>query len=280
MLIDCGVLARDAAVMTRIVEHIRDTVRNGKTGAKRASTSSSARTSTRTTSRDSTRPGRLQQRLRLRRRVARLDREPHQAGDQEDQGDQEEGDRQASAGARQPARCRRGRRARRRRRAARLQRGRRHTGSGRIAEALEYLKLRGKDAGDLRVPRAGRRARSSSTASRAFASTCSGRRAIRILLKGSEVTEQMKQDGVIYHLSRAGDAGIDALSAAVSATPGTDWRIATIRSPRSIGSRAGRGSARPSAPLSRIPTSRASSRSWPPPTTTPSRRGGASTTTG
>src|ERR1044072_3980211 len=30
MLIDCGVLARDAAFMTGIVQHIRDTVRNGR----------------------------------------------------------------------------------------------------------------------------------------------------------------------------------------------------------------------------------------------------------
>src|SRR5262245_10781342 len=32
ILIDCGALARDAPSMTRIVEHIRDTVRDGEEG--------------------------------------------------------------------------------------------------------------------------------------------------------------------------------------------------------------------------------------------------------
>jgi glyoxylase-like metal-dependent hydrolase (beta-lactamase superfamily II) len=34
ILVDCGVLARDSEFMTRIVRHIRDTVRNGKTKGK------------------------------------------------------------------------------------------------------------------------------------------------------------------------------------------------------------------------------------------------------
>src|SRR5262249_2013551 len=35
MLIDCGALARDGQFMTRIVEHIRDTIRDGKAGKAR-----------------------------------------------------------------------------------------------------------------------------------------------------------------------------------------------------------------------------------------------------
>lgn len=92
-------------------------------------------------------------------------------------------------------------------------------GSGRIAEALEYLKQRGKDAGDLQYLEPGQ-----------SPFTLDGVDGVRVyvlgpprdplLLKGSEVTEKMKQEGVIYHLARTGTFGIDALGAAVSAASG------------------------------------------------------------
>jgi hypothetical protein len=90
------------------------------------------------------------------------------------------------------------------------------TGAGKIAEALDYLKLRGKDAGDLQFLEPGQ-----------DPFELDGVDGVRvyvlgpprdpILLKGSEVTEKMKQDGTIYHLARTGEAGIDALAAAASA---------------------------------------------------------------
>lgn len=95
------------------------------------------------------------------------------------------------------------------------------TGSGKIAEALEYLKLRGKDAGNLQYldPGDGPLELDGVDDVRVYVL---GPPKDPILLKGSEVTEQMKKDGVIYHLSGTGDVGMDALSAAVSAAPGAD----------------------------------------------------------
>jgi hypothetical protein len=91
------------------------------------------------------------------------------------------------------------------------------TGSGKIADALEYLKVRGEDAGDLQYLEPG-----------TGPLTLPGVADVRvyvlgpprdpILLKGSEVTEKMKREGVIYHLSQSGDAGVDALAAAATAS--------------------------------------------------------------
>ena len=94
-----------------------------------------------------------------------------------------------------------------------------NTGSGKIAEALEYLKLRGKDAGDLQYLEPGAGPFTLVDGVRVYVL---GPPRDPILLKGSEVTERMKNEGVVYHLSRTGDAGIDALGAAISSTPGTD----------------------------------------------------------
>jgi len=95
------------------------------------------------------------------------------------------------------------------------------TGAGKVADALEYLKLRGKDAGDLQYLE---------PSDQPF--DLHGVDGVRVyvlgpprdpvMLKGSEVTEQMRRDGVIYHLSRMGEAGMDALSAAVSDSTGMD----------------------------------------------------------
>ena len=91
------------------------------------------------------------------------------------------------------------------------------TGSGKISEALEYLK----------PARQGRR---KPAVSRAGGSPLNldGVDDVRvyvlgpphdpILLKGSEVTEKMKKDGVVYHLSGTGEAAMDALGAALSST--------------------------------------------------------------
>jgi hypothetical protein len=95
------------------------------------------------------------------------------------------------------------------------------TNAGRISDAMAYLKLRGKDAGDLRYLEPG-----------GAPFELDGVEDVRvyvlgpprdpIALKTSEVTEQMKRDGVVYHLAATGEAGMDALGAAVSALPGAD----------------------------------------------------------
>lgn len=95
------------------------------------------------------------------------------------------------------------------------------TEAGRISDAMEYLKLRGRDAGDLRYLEPG---------GEPF--ELDGVEGVRvyvlgpprdpILLKTSEVTEQMKRDDVVYHLAGTGEAGMDALGAAVAALPGAD----------------------------------------------------------
>lgn len=87
-----------------------------------------------------------------------------------------------------------------------------------IASALEYLKLRGKEGGGIRYLKPGE-----------GPLKLDGVKDVRVyvlgpphdasLLKTSEVTEQMKQQDVIYHLAATGDAGLDALGAALS-TPG------------------------------------------------------------
>ena len=95
------------------------------------------------------------------------------------------------------------------------------TDTGKIADALEYLKLRGKDAGDLRYlePGTGPIELEGLNDVRVYVL---GPPRDPLLLKGSEVTEADKDNDVIYHLGRTGDVGLNALGAAVSALPGTD----------------------------------------------------------
>jgi beta-lactamase superfamily II metal-dependent hydrolase len=95
------------------------------------------------------------------------------------------------------------------------------TGAGKIAEALEYLKVRGKDAGDLRYLEPG-----------TGPIELHGLEGVRVfvlgpprdpsLLRASKVTEADKKDDVIYHLARTGEVGVEALAAAVSMVPGSD----------------------------------------------------------
>jgi hypothetical protein len=222
ILIDCGVLARDSAFMTRIVRHIRDTVRNGKAAGK----------------------------ARLDVVVATHEHKDHVSGfNQARKVFNEDFDFGAvwlgwTENLTKPE-IKKIKDAKKKA-IARLQASLKSplaalapdalegvaallgfsededtTGAGNIAEALEYIKLRGKDAGDLQFlePGVGPFELDGVDGVRVYVL---GPPRDPILLKGSEVTEQMKKDGVIYHLSRMGEAGVDALSAAVSSTPGTD----------------------------------------------------------
>ena len=90
-------------------------------------------------------------------------------------------------------------------------------GARTVAEALEYLKVRGKDAGDLHYLEPGGEplALPGVAGVRVYVL---GPPRDPILLKESAVTERMKQEDVVYHLSRTGVAGVDALSAATAAS--------------------------------------------------------------
>jgi hypothetical protein len=88
------------------------------------------------------------------------------------------------------------------------------TGTGLIAEALEYLKLRGKEAGTLKFLEPGEGPLS-----------LDGVDDVRVyvlgpprdptLLKTSAVTARMKGDSIIYHLGLTGTEGMNSLSAAL-----------------------------------------------------------------
>jgi hypothetical protein len=89
------------------------------------------------------------------------------------------------------------------------------TGTGRVAEALDYLKLRGKAASNLQFLSPGGKPL-----------TLDGVDDVRVyvlgpprdptLLKTSAVTEKMKTDDVVYHLGLTGTEGMEALNAALS----------------------------------------------------------------
>ncbi len=93
------------------------------------------------------------------------------------------------------------------------------TGSGRVAEAMDYLKLRGKDAGNLRFCEPGE-----------DPFELEGVQGVRVYVLGpsrdpgfmkvSEVTKRMEKDDIVYHLAAAGDAGMEALGAAIPSLPG------------------------------------------------------------
>ena len=85
-----------------------------------------------------------------------------------------------------------------------------------VAQAMAYLKARGKRAGDLRFIEPG-----------GAPIALPGVPGVRVyalgpprdpqLLKTSAVTERMKHDGVVYHLAATGEAGLQALAAAGAA---------------------------------------------------------------
>jgi beta-lactamase superfamily II metal-dependent hydrolase len=93
------------------------------------------------------------------------------------------------------------------------------TGTGKVADALEYLKLRGKEAGDLRYCEPGE-----------DPFELDGVPGVLVyvlapspdpgFMKVSEVTKQMQKDDIVYHLTATGDAGMDALGAAISTFTG------------------------------------------------------------
>lgn len=85
-----------------------------------------------------------------------------------------------------------------------------------VAEALEYLKVKGTQAGDLRYlePGQGPLELDGVEGVRVYVL---GPPLDPILLKGSEVTAKMKRDGVIYHLGAMGEAGMEGLAAAAGA---------------------------------------------------------------
>jgi beta-lactamase superfamily II metal-dependent hydrolase len=224
MLIDCGALARDGQFMTQIVEHIRDTVRDGKTGKARLDVvvathehkdHLSGFNQARKVFNDDfdfgavwlgwtenlTKPEIKKIKEAKKKAVAKLRAALDSplaaaAGDTLDGvaallGFSEDED---------------------------------STGTGKIAEALDYLKLRGKDAGELQYyePGTGPLKLDGVEDVRVFVL---GPPRDPILLKGSEVTEKLKEEGVVYHLAATGEAGMDALSAALSgaaAAPGAD----------------------------------------------------------
>ena len=89
-----------------------------------------------------------------------------------------------------------------------------------VADAMEYLKLRGKEAGDLRFLEPG-----------GDPLSLDGVEDVRVYvlgpphdpaaLKTSAVSEAMKRDDTVYHLSGTGVAGVDALAAAAwNSVPG------------------------------------------------------------
>lgn len=93
--------------------------------------------------------------------------------------------------------------------------------SARVADAMAYLKQRGKDAQDLRFLEPG--------GSPVELEDLDGFRFYVLgpprdpnFLKTSGVTQKMKDGGVIYHLAQMGMAGMDALGAAVAPDGGTE----------------------------------------------------------
>lgn len=96
--------------------------------------------------------------------------------------------------------------------------------SAKVADAMAYLKQRGKDAQDLRFLEPG--------GSPIELEDLDGFRFYVLgpprdpnFLKTSAVTQKMKEDGVIYHLAQMGMAGLDALGAAVSPGSGTEGEL-------------------------------------------------------
>ena len=88
-------------------------------------------------------------------------------------------------------------------------------GARTVADALEYLKLRGKDAGGLRYLEPGE-----------GPIRLDGLPGVKVyvlgpprdprMLKASEVTQEARDEGLIYHLASTGEVGVDALCTALS----------------------------------------------------------------
>ncbi|MDX6527819.1 MAG: hypothetical protein QOH41_109 [Blastocatellia bacterium] len=218
MLIDCGALARDKPFMTRIVEHIRDTVRAGKTKGK----------------------------AKLDVVVATHEHKDHVSGFNQardvfnndfDFGavwlgwtenlTKPEIKKLKEAKAKAVAKLQLALTSRLAATAGlqgigsllNFSQDDDTTGSGKVAEAMEYLKLRGKEAGELRYCEPGE-----------DPFELDGVSDVRVYVLGpshdvgfmkiSEVTKQMEKDDIVYHLTATGDAGMDALGAAIPTIAG------------------------------------------------------------
>lgn len=93
--------------------------------------------------------------------------------------------------------------------------------SAKVADAMAYLKQRGKDAQDLRFLEPGGAPFQLDDLD-GFRFYVLGPPRDPNFLKTSAVTRKMKEDGVIYHLAQMGMAGLDALGAAVAPGGGTE----------------------------------------------------------
>lgn len=217
MLIDCGALGRDKAFMTGIVEHIRDTIRNGKNNGKarldvvvathehkdHVSGFNQARQVfsndfdfgavwlawTENLTKPEIKKFKEAKANAIRRLTAALG-SPFAdggglAGVDALLGFSEEDDT---------------------------------TESGKVADAMDYLKLRGKEAGDLRYCEPGEEPFELVDSVLVYVLAPSHDPGY---MKVSEVTEKMKKEGIVYHLTATGEAGLDALGAAVSTLTGT-----------------------------------------------------------
>lgn len=238
ILIDCGALDRDATWMTRVVEHIRDTVRNGKeniahldlvvathehkdhlSGFNQARhvfekdfefggvwlgwtenlTQPEIQKLKETKKKASTILRKALDSPTGNDPITKIVREPLDGiaaflafGEDDDPGPEETPGSAVSEDQQKPS-------------------------TKTIAGALDYLKLRGKNSGNIQYLDPGM-----------GPLMLDGVEGVSVyvlgpphdpaLLKGSEVTEQMKKDGVIYHLASTGEAGLAALSAAITVT--------------------------------------------------------------
>jgi len=94
-----------------------------------------------------------------------------------------------------------------------------------VADAVEYLKQRGKDADDLQfLEPGGEPIRPDGLPG--FRFYVLGPPRDPRFLKTSAITQQMKKDDVIYHLTRMGTAGLDSLGAAVAPATGPEGDLA------------------------------------------------------
>jgi len=93
------------------------------------------------------------------------------------------------------------------------------TASGRVADALDYLKLRGKDAGGVRYCEPGEDPFELDGVDGVRVYVLAPSRDLG-LMKVSEVTQQMQKDDVVYHLTATGELGMDALGAAIPTANG------------------------------------------------------------
>lgn len=97
--------------------------------------------------------------------------------------------------------------------------------AAKVADAMDYLKQRGKDAQDLRFLEPGGSPLQLDDLD-GFRFYVLGPPRDPNFLKASAVTQKMKDDGVIYHLAQMGMAGLDALGAAVDPQDRTQSELA------------------------------------------------------